>query len=225
MADRTSAASGGPSFDCRKASQPDEKAICADPQLSAMDVLIADAYKKFEPAFGGDKKQMARALIAERQACASDATCIAFAQYDALQTFGVMPSWVEAYAEALIGRKALEAGKQAPKGVDQPMPEKVGQCAVTRIAELTTRFGEPLQSASDDAGSAVGFSNGGGMVSYDRDAGLVGSNVGDRAAVCLLSIPRDCPPGDERGRFYYGVDLDTGTSWTLPDSQHMCGGA
>src|SRR5262245_35174468 len=60
-----SAASGaetGPSFDCAKATQPDEKAICADPQLAAMDRLIAKAYKDFEPAFGGDKKAIARSL-------------------------------------------------------------------------------------------------------------------------------------------------------------------
>ena len=222
--DRT-AAGTGPSFDCRKAGLPDEKAICADPQLSAVDVLIADAFKQFEPAFGGDKKQMARALIAERHACASDATCIAIAQYDALQTFGAMPSWVGSYVEGLIGREAIETGKQTPQNVDQPMPEKVGQCAVTHIAELTTRFGEPLESASADAGSAVSFSNGGAQISYDQEPGLVASKAGDRAALCLMSIPRDCPPGDERGRVYYGVDLVTNASWVLPDSQHMCGGA
>jgi uncharacterized protein len=223
--DQTWAANDGPSFDCRKASLPDEKAICADPQLSAMDVLIADAFKQFEPAYGGDKRQMARTLVAERHACGSDANCIAIAQYDALQTFGMMPSWVQSYAEGLIGRKALEMGKQTPQDVDQPIPEKVGQCAVTRIAELTTRFGDPLDSASAADGSAVSFSNGGAQISYDQEPGLMASSAGDRAALCLMSIPRDCPPGDERGRLYYGLDLVTNASWVLPDSQHMCGGA
>lgn len=50
----------GPSFDCAKASLPAEKAICADPQLSAIDLLVAKAYKGFEPAFGGDKRKIAR---------------------------------------------------------------------------------------------------------------------------------------------------------------------
>src|SRR6476620_1885626 len=67
----------GPSFDCAKATLPDEKAICADPQLAAMDRLVAAGYKNFEPAFGGDKKTIARGLVADRNHCGSDTACIA----------------------------------------------------------------------------------------------------------------------------------------------------
>jgi uncharacterized protein len=82
----------GPS-DCRKAGLPVEKTICADPQLSAIDALVAKAFVGFEPAFGGDKRKIARALIADRNACGQDAACIVSAQNNALLTYGNAPSW------------------------------------------------------------------------------------------------------------------------------------
>jgi uncharacterized protein len=217
----------GPSYDCGKASSPAERAICADPQLSAIDALIAKAFKDFEPAFGGDKRKIARALVADRDACKDEIACIVSAQNNALQTFGFSPHWVEAYNEGLIGKKALDTGAREPKGANQPLPAAIGQCAVTHIATLTTRFGDdPLATASADGGAAATFVNGGSAVSYERDPGLAASTVGDPAVLCLMSIPRDCPEGDLRGRVYYGVDLNFESAWwVLPDSEHLCGGA
>lgn len=63
----TAAWANGPSFDCRKASTPTETAICADPKLSAIDLLVAKAFKTFQPSFGGDKHAIARALITDRR--------------------------------------------------------------------------------------------------------------------------------------------------------------
>ncbi len=74
----------GPSFDCRKAQLPTEKAICADAQMSAIDALVTKAYGSFEPAFGGDKRKIARVLVADRNACKTDAACIVSAQNNAL---------------------------------------------------------------------------------------------------------------------------------------------
>jgi hypothetical protein len=51
------------------------------------------------------------------------------------------------------------------------------------------------------------------------------SRPGDRVSMCLVSIPKDCPPGDDRGRTYKATNKRTGHTWTLPDSEHMCGGA
>ena len=216
----------GPSFDCGKARLPAEKAICADPQLSAIDLLVSRAYKDFEPSFGGDKRMIARGLIADRNACKGDTACIVSALNNALQTYGSAPSWVQDYTIALIGKKALEAAARNPAGTDQPLPEAIGQCASTHIETLTTRLGDdPLATASPDAGSAATFTSGGGAVSYDREPGLVSAKVGEQVMLCLISIPRDCPKDDERGRVYYGIDLAIKGSWALPDSEHLCGGA
>ena len=101
-----------------------------------------------------------------------------------------------------------------------PLPTMVGQCSVTRIAELGSRLeGVP------GSGSAVRYENGGVQVSYEELPGLTGSKLRDRVLLCLVSIPQDCPPGDDRGRVYSAKNLRTGESWEAPDSQHMCGGA
>ncbi|RUX91801.1 hypothetical protein EN935_16595 [Mesorhizobium sp. M7D.F.Ca.US.004.03.1.1] len=216
----------GPSFDCGKARLSAEKAICADPQLSAIDVLMSKAFKDFEPAFGGDKRMIARGLIADRNACGGDTACIVSAQNNALQTYGNAQSWVQDYNIALIGKKALEAAAHNPAGTDQPLPLGIGQCASTHIETLTTRLGDdPLETAGPEAGSAATFTNGGTAVSYDREPGLAASKVGEPVEMCLISIPRDCPKDDERGRVYYSLDLVAKGSWALPDSQHLCGGA
>ena len=223
----TAAWANGPSFDCRKASTPTETAICADPKLSAIDLLVAKAFKTFQPSFGGDKHAIARALITDRDACGEDDACIVSAQNNALETYGDAPTWVQDYNLALIGKKALEAAAHTPRDADQPLPAALGQCAPTRIATLTARIGDDpsLATAPPEAGSAATFTNGGTGVSYEREAGLVSSKVGDPVMLCLISIPRDCPAGDYRGRVYYGVNLASKGTWFLPDSQHMCGGA
>lgn len=216
----------GPSFDCRKARLPTEKAICADPQMSAIDALTTKAYRDFEPAFGGDKHKIARELVADRNACKTDAACIVSAQNNALQTYGSAPSWVQDYNIALIGKKALDFAAKTPKPTDLPLPASIGNCGFTHIKTLTTRLGDdPLETASPDAGSAATFTNGGTAVSYDREPGLASSKVGDPVVMCLIAIPRDCPKDDVRGKVYYAVDLANKGTWALPDSQHLCGGA
>ena len=216
----------GPSFDCRKARLPAEKAICADPQMSAIDALVTKAYGGFEPAFGGDKRRIARGLVADRNACRTDAACIVSAQNNALQTYGNAPQWVQDYNIALIGKKALDFAAKAPKPADQPLPASIGKCGFTHIRTLTTRLGDdPLETAPPEGGSAATFTNGGAAVSYDREPGLASSKVGDPVIMCLIVIPRDCPKSDLRGKVYYSVDLVGKGIWALPDAEHLCGGA
>jgi hypothetical protein len=107
-----------------------------------------------------------------------------------------------------------------------PLPARVGQCTQTTIAKIGTRLedgstGRPVPGS----GSAVNFANGGYQVSYDMIPAISQSRPGDPVEMCLVSIPRDCPPGDNRGREYKTTNLRTRQSWRLPDSQHGCGGA
>ncbi len=62
-------------------------------------------------------------------------------------------------------------------------------------------------------------------MSYDKVQEIIRSRVGDPVLMCLVEIPQDCPPGDDRGKIYTTTNLRTQESWTLPDSQHSCGGA
>ena len=105
-----------------------------------------------------------------------------------------------------------------------PLPRHVGQCAVTRIKDVETRLQDGDQPVPD-SGSAVQFVNGGYQVSYETVRAITHSRAGDPVRMCLIVIPRPCPPGDHRGRIYKTTNLRTHGSWTLPDSEHSCGGA
>ena len=99
-------------------------------------------------------------------------------------------------------------------------PTRIGQCVGTRVKEVGTRL-----ENTPGSGSLVTFTNGGVQVSYDQVPEVDESRPGDRVSMCLVSIPKDCPPGDDRGRTYKTTNKRTGQSWILPDSEHMCGGA
>jgi hypothetical protein len=102
----------------------------------------------------------------------------------------------------------------------------VGQCANTRIKQITTRLEDGFTHVPlPGSGSAVSFTNGGYQVSYDTIAAIERSRVGDPVRMCLIQVPSDCPPGDDRGREYRTTNLRTHRSWTLRDAEHMCGGA
>lgn len=106
------------------------------------------------------------------------------------------------------------------------LPTRIGECQETRIAKITTRLmDDTTRRPVPGSGSAVSFRNGGYQVSYDEEEAISRSRVGDRVLMCLVTVPEDCPPGDDRSRRYTTTNLRTGSSWTLPDSQHSCGGA
>jgi len=100
----------------------------------------------------------------------------------------------------------------------QEIPTVVGQCVKTTISELTTRVGP-------GSGDVVGYPGDLYGVSYGTVDGLKGSRVGDKVKLCLVSVPEDCPPDDERGKVYSAFNSRTGLGWELPDAGHMCGGA
>lgn len=106
------------------------------------------------------------------------------------------------------------------------LPTRVGQCVRTIVKTVETWLvdGSTSQPVAG-SGSAISFANGGYQVSYDQLPSVNSSRAGDPVEMCLVSVPRDCPPGDDRGREYRTTDLRTHKSWRLPDSEHSCGGA
>lgn len=206
----------GPSFDCNKAKKADEIAICDSKLLSELDSLLAFAY---EDATTARTKEEARAAAREgmtaRGECGSDENCIMGAQVRLLQRFQELGADVE------IPDWATTEGPVYPP---DSLPTEIGQCIETVIASITSRFQADINADQND-GSAVSFENGGFQVSYEKEQTIIDSSVGDPVLMCLVSIPEDCPPGDDRGRIYTTTNMRTSESWTLPDSQHSCGGA
>jgi hypothetical protein len=105
-------------------------------------------------------------------------------------------------------------------------PAKVGDCTQTRISVLAHRLEDGITHKQiAGSGSAVNFANGFYQVSYDELPEIGHARRGDPVLICLVSIPTHCPKGDDRGKIYTTTDLRTVESWTLPDSEHSCGGA
>jgi uncharacterized protein len=196
----------GPSFNCAKAESADEVAICGDDTLAMLDRIGAAAFAVVAREKGeAAAKGIARPALAARHACGSDAGCIRKAGAKAIAAY------------ARLGAP-LSATSPAPDG---PPPTVPGACSSTRVEA----FGPRLDGADYDTGTGIAFANGGGQVSYDREEGIIASRPGDPVEMCLLSLPKDCPPGDDRGKWYLTRNLRTGAVWALPDAAHVCGGA
>jgi len=209
------------SFDCARAARPDEKAVCANPKLSALDSLLGKAFEQaLKTGDNGDRAKAradARLSLTRRRGCRGDAPCLMSAYVGVIEDLESdgsdlsPPSFVN----------ALDMVKAPPPETREP-PRKEGACASTRIED----FGGRLVGDTDfSTGTSVDFTNGGTQVDYEKNAAIIASRKGDAVLMCLTSIPKNCPPGDDRGRMYTVTNLRTQQSWSLPDSQHMCGGA
>lgn len=114
----------------------------------------------------------------------------------------------------------------ASPALAQGPPTRVGACVKTSIKSIGTRLsdgatGKPVPGS----GSAVNYADGGYGVSYSTIPAIERSRRGDPIHLCLIRIPTGCPKGDDRGKEYKATNLRTRRSWTLPDSEHSCGGA
>ena len=77
-----------PSFNCVKATYPDELAICSSPELSQLDNVLVAAYEHIRNKYGDQyAKSINAPLFQARRACGSDATCIKERQIAAIKTF------------------------------------------------------------------------------------------------------------------------------------------
>jgi S1-C subfamily serine protease len=82
------AAARGPSFNCRRASFPDEFVICRTPGLAELDHQIAAAYARLRNARGRSfADEVKFPTLRRRQACGSDALCIKERQIEALNAY------------------------------------------------------------------------------------------------------------------------------------------
>jgi len=99
-------------------------------------------------------------------------------------------------------------------------PQRVGDCVTTTVTQVGSRL-----EGMANSGSAILYADGESQVSYDAVPGIDHSKPGDGVRLCLVSLPQNCPPGDDRGKVYSAANQRTGESWSAPDSEHMCGGA
>jgi uncharacterized protein len=227
-----------PSFDCSRAEAPDEQQICRDGRLAELDQATTLAFKqalkagpqKYAPELTEkvqhDVRAAVRDKLGDRHACGSSPICILDTQVLAVSYLNEVgadipvPSWV--------GEYRLEYANQHPELVDSNMPKSLGHCTRTKITAIAGRFGEtlkwPLSKDETVSGTTVQYANGAYQISYNYEEAVARSHTGDEVLICLSTIPKHCPSGDDRGRVYSATVLATNRSWIMPDSQHMCGG-
>ena len=121
-------------------------------------------------------------------------------------------------AVLLLGNATALAGVTS----NDPLPTQILTCG----GSVITGIGGRLEGDTNfSSGVSVFFKNRGSQVSYEKIQAIVDSKIGDHVLICLVFIPEGCPPGDNRGKIYTTTNLRTLDSWTLPDSEHSCGGA
>jgi uncharacterized protein len=189
-------ASQSASFDCRRASNPSERTICADPRLAALDRQLALAYRQRLAGDASVRRLQRGWLKARSEGCGRNSACLR--------------RFMTAQLDWLLSR--------APP--PRRLPAREGVCDVSSMKDVAYR----LEGVAD-SGTSVEEANGAVQVWYEDVPEAARSRVGDPALVCLVSIPRGCPPGDARGRIYAVANLRTLGAWSGPDAEHMCGGA
>lgn len=106
----------------------------------------------------------------------------------------------------------------------KPIATRPGTCVFTTVRRVGQRL-EANRRPVAGSGSWVILANGLVSVSYDQVDAVDQSRPGDRVMTCLARLPRHCPPGDNRGKWYVTTNMRTNLAWMLPDSPHSCGGA
>ncbi len=196
VASSTPHAARAASFNCNQAAAPSEFAICGDPQLSQLDGAIGVAYAQ-RLALDPSLRQIQRGWLKARNiGCGKDRDCLR-------RLMNYELGW-------------LRAGGRPPAA----LPRRVGECSLTTVKRVGNRLEDDPGS-----GSAIEEANGAMQVSYEQIGSVDASRRGDPALVCLVSLPQDCPPGDDRGKTYAAANLRTLGAWVSADAEHMCGGA
>jgi hypothetical protein len=81
----------------------------------------------------------------------------------------------------------------------QRLPTREGTCVRSKIAAVEQRLRDgPNGPFIPGSGSAVRFANGGYQVAYAEIEAVQTSRTGDPVFICVIHIPRRCPPGDVR---------------------------
>lgn len=198
------------SFDCKKASTRTEKLICSDTTLSEWDGRQDFTYRSLlrhaPAAEQAAIRARQRAWLQRRDVCA-DKKCLLNLYYAREDSLG-------------------EESERWDRILRRPV-SRIGQCQVTTIEYIGPRLGMVPTSHDrpNENGTSVSFANGVYLTSYEYERSVARSRLGDRVRVCLVSIPKNCPPGDDRGRVYAVTNLRTDGKWRMPDAEHMCGGA
>lgn len=98
-------------------------------------------------------------------------------------------------------------------------------CSDTTVQTISSRLTDGDGRPIPNMGSQIVFANGISLVDYETPKVVELERAGDKVQVCLVAVPKNCPPGDERGKVYRVFDYRQKAAYEMGDSQHVCGGA
>lgn len=135
----------GPSFDCANAAAPAERAICANPQLAALDLQLSQAFAARLGTLGEAERT---ALVADqnrwlvlRNTCLADAACLS----------GAMDGRLAQLGNAAPVQTATAGGSAAPAPAPAAGAGDVAQVAAAETAQATAAVpAPPLSTAITD---------------------------------------------------------------------------
>ncbi len=155
-----------PSFDCSKASLPDEYAICSNSYLAELDNLVAAGYKFLKSTKGrAYAEAVGKPLLKLRMACKSDIDCIAERQIDAISAYQLsgapilLPSWVYAEQEAETdgaimentrSNNQLSASIKENTEATQSVQSEISE-ATEAVEEMTSAVNSSAKISSENA--------------------------------------------------------------------------
>ncbi len=138
----TAVAAPKPSFNCAAAGSADERTICANPGLIALDVVANDGYLFLRDKLGKTRaNKINLPLIKKRQSCGADAACIKAAQLESIAIFRKFGANLEVPADrqtvaekppVTVFAAPPAAADNAPTPMPAPRPQPSKPAAVTK---------------------------------------------------------------------------------------------
>lgn len=112
------------SFNCHRASYPDEKRICAEPALSRLDEQLAavydDAIRRLGPSRARQLDNEESAWVIERRRCGADYGCIERSYLGRIAELSAMASPRTASPPALAPPRSERPAAAAPRSAPPP---------------------------------------------------------------------------------------------------------
>jgi uncharacterized protein len=151
-----------PSFDCRRAATPSERAICSTPELAQLDRDLAAAYAALRG--GDDRRLIASQNIwwQQREACGDRVPCLSRKMTERLSELRHWPKSTDARPEP--GATIIATAPDRPPGASDQA--EVNGAAAAAQWKLPTRLGLPLADATYPNGHDVSLE---GLFSYMSD--------------------------------------------------------
>ncbi len=126
---------------------------------------------------------------------------------------------------SLILAGGLVTGVAEARTLDPQYQEVAYVCSDTTVQSISSRLADGDGRPIPNMGSQIVFANGISVVDYETPKVVERERTGDKVQVCLVAVPKNCPPGDERGKVYRVFDYGQKAAYEMGDSQHVCGGA